>query len=247
MNDTAAIGHNVPPSQIEFAHETAQALSKWMDDHPVIQTEDEAREAKLLVDRARNCRGELSQERVSRSAPYYRKWEEINAEYKQPSSILENVESEIRKRLSAFIAAEEAKRNEEARLAQEAAEAARQAAIAAEASETEAKSDASLGTADVDILSAVQKADNAYQEYLKKERVRQKAQRAQKVRIGGGFKRAASLRNHEELIVENPHEALDALGLTDDIKEAMLKSARAYRKEFGELPNGVTSETTRAL
>lgn len=241
------IGDNSPPSTIEFAKETAQALSEWMDNVPAIQTEDQAREAKLLIDRASSSMVDMDRERSQRGAPHYRKWEEINAEYREPKTLLDRVEAALKVRLRTFIEAEEAKREEEARIAAEAAEQAKQAALEAERKEQEANADAAAGVADVNIVEVVQKADEAYEEYLKRERARNRAQRARKVKVGGGFRRAASLRTQEELIVENAQQALESLGLTDDIREAVVKSARAFRKQFGELPDGVIAKTEKVL
>jgi hypothetical protein len=49
----ARLGHNNPPSPIEIATGTTAELSRWMADHPAIQSEDHARAGKVFVDRAK--------------------------------------------------------------------------------------------------------------------------------------------------------------------------------------------------
>ena len=51
----SVVGHNSPPDSTEFARETMAALGDWLKENPVIQTEEEAKAGKLLVDRASAC------------------------------------------------------------------------------------------------------------------------------------------------------------------------------------------------
>ena len=56
LNPREAIGSNNPPTPIDYAQDTTKALSDFLLDHPVIQTEAEARDAKLHLDRAKGKR-----------------------------------------------------------------------------------------------------------------------------------------------------------------------------------------------
>src|SRR5260370_339656 len=66
----AVIGGNNPPGPIEMAESIMQTLSDWMQDHPVIQTEEDARAAKPLIDRAKAAMDELESERDGKVRPY---------------------------------------------------------------------------------------------------------------------------------------------------------------------------------
>lgn len=63
------IGHNLPPGMIDTAGEVTASLGKWLEDHPVIEGEDDAREAKVLVDRTKLCVKDLEAEREGKVKP----------------------------------------------------------------------------------------------------------------------------------------------------------------------------------
>jgi len=239
------IGHNSPPGQIEFSRETVEALSAWMKDHPVISSEDEAREAKLLVDRGAACSKDLAGERQSRTGPLLKQVEEIRDEYRTPQSILDRVVTELSARLNAFIIREEEKRKAAAEEAKRIAEEAERLAREAEEAEQRAKEEAQQGTCDVDIAVATQQADEAFSRFKEASREAARSERDSTVRVGGGFRRATSLRTKEELIIDDIHEAIRAMGVTDTIRDAVLSEARAFRKALGDLPPGVSSHKTR--
>ena len=112
--------------------------------------------------------------------------------------------------------------------------------------ETEAKANAAQGEF-VDVGAAIQTADETCTQAKKLDHQASIAERDANVRIGGGFGRAASLRTKEMLILDDAIKAIIAIGVTDDIKEAILKSARAFRKLNGRLPAGISIELNRTL
>jgi len=122
MND---IGHNLPPDMIDTASEVYEAVGSWLEDHPVVDSEETAREAKLQLDRAKLCVADMEAERERQVKPLNAQVREINDSYKPAKTILGAVINEISRRITSYMAKEEAKRikaAEEARRAAEAAE-----------------------------------------------------------------------------------------------------------------------------
>ena len=69
-----------------------------------------------------------------------------------------------------------------------------------------------------------------------------------RVRIGSIMgNRALSMRTVEVLVVEDACKAIKAIGLTDKIRDAILSSAKDFRKAYDELPDGVISTQERSL
>ena len=240
-------GHNNPPSQIEFSEETTRALAGWMVDHPVISTEDEAREAKVYVDRASLCLKDLEDERDGKVRPLNEQVKEINATYKAPRGRLEGALSGLRQRVSTFLKSEEERKAKIAEEARKAAEEAEQRAREAEERERQLKEEAASGAC-VDVVSATESADAVFDDYKLAERARRLAERdADRVRVGGGFARALTLKNKEYLSIVDYGQAISEMGLSERVSEAILSDARAYRKATGELPNGVTATYEREI
>lgn len=250
----ASIGHNRPPDTIEAAHDTMRALSDWMKERPAVSNEDEAREAKLLLDRAKSCAGELEAERDRQVRPLNQQIADINSKYKavhntdsKKPGLLDKVVAELKARLAVFIRAEEARRLREAEEKRLAAEEAEQAARDAEAKEREAIENAKAGELGVDVTQVVIEADSRFADFKKANREAARAERESNVKIGGGWRRSVSLRTKETLVLVNYGQALRAIGPNDKIRDAILSAARDYRKEKGCLPEGVISETTKEL
>jgi len=242
MND---IGHN-QPRMAETAKETMQSLSDWMAEHPAIEGEEAAREAKLLVDRGKLALADMEAERDAKVRPLNEKVREINAAYRPSRDQLTTVVDALSHRITEYLRRIEQERIEAAQRAREAAEAAEKAAREAERREQEALSAGDSGELGVDVAAAVTEADQAFTDYKKAERQAQRAEReAENVRIGGGFRRSLSLREKETLVVVDGMKAILRIGITDGITEAIIKDARAYRKLHGHLPDGVQSVKER--
>lgn len=247
MNDLAVIGSNNPPDMTITASEVMTALSDFMAETPVIEDENKAREAKVFVDRAKLCLADMEDERDKKVRPLNEQVKSINTFYRPAREALERVLSELSQRITVFLAAEERTRiaaaQEAARIAQELEQAARDA----ERRELEAIESAKQGVLGVDIKASVTEADIAFSRFKKAERQAAVAEKDTKIRLAGGLSRAIGLKNQETLICVDAAKALACIGATAEIKEAILKGARAYRKLHGLLPDGITSETERGI
>jgi hypothetical protein len=109
-NPRERIGGNNPPGAIDFAKESAAALSDWMKDHPVIETDDDARAAKMLVDRAKSSLESMETERDGLVRPLNTQAKAINDKYRQPRTLLERVRNALADRLTAYAKRLEAER-----------------------------------------------------------------------------------------------------------------------------------------
>jgi hypothetical protein len=240
-------GHNNPPSILEFCAETTADLGRWLEEHPVIQTEDDAREAKLLIDRAVSTIADAEAERDKQVRPLNEQVKAINERYKTPRETLRRVADLLKERIAAFIKAEKERREQEAENRRREAEEAEARARLAEEREREAKEAASVGEV-VDVGRAVAEADDAFRGYESSVREAARAEReAERVKVGGGYRRAISLRTKEVLVLHNWQKAIDEMGLSEALIESILKEARAFRKATGHLPEGVTATTEEII
>jgi hypothetical protein len=241
------IGHNNPPSPIEIATSTTAELSRWMADHPAVQSEDHAGAGKVLVDRAKASLDEMEAERDGLVRPLNEQVKAINDRYRPARTSLEKLADELKRRLSTYARALEIERVRRAEEARKAVEEAERAAREAEQREREAIDDADQGVCDIDLGVATREADAAFAAFRKADHVAARAERDSRIRITGGFNRAMGLRDRETLTVTDWQAAITELGLTDLIRDAILTSARAYRKNFRELPEGVVATYDRSL
>lgn len=242
------LGHNQPPDMATTVGEVANDLSNWMAQNPTIETEDKAREAKVLLDRASLGIKDLEDERTNKVRPLNEQVKSINDHYRGPRELLERVADELKTRMDHFLLEEEAKRIAAAEEARKLAAAAEQAARDAERIESERLLDArNHGELDVDVRSTVEEADRAFAAYQKAERQAQIAERETKVRIGGGYRRSISLRSSERLIVTDLVSAVQAMKDSARIIEAVTKSARSYKQVHGEYPPGIKVQIERGI
>lgn len=248
------IGDNKPPGPIDHAETVIRDINAWLQAHPVIETEEMAREAKPYLDRAKAALEEIESERDGKVRPLNEQVAQINLQYKavhntdpKKPGLFDKIVIELKARVAAFMIREEEKRRvaaEEARKLQEEAE---RIAREAEAKEQEALSNAAAGELDVDVSKVTQEADAAFSEFERTSRFAARAEKDSKLKIGGGFGRTASLREVETLHLDSYNLALKDIGPNEKIKEAILSAARDYRKEHGKLPNGVSATTERKL
>lgn len=248
------MGGNNPPGPLEMAESIMQALSDWMKDHPVIETEDDARAAKPLIDRAKAAMDEIEAERDGKVRPLNEQVTQINAEYKAVHNVdpkkpgtFNRVFNELKTRVADYLRCEEQKRLAAAAEARRIQEEAERQAREAEEREREALSNASAGEVDIDVATVTKEADEAFQTFERQSRFADRAERDTKVKIGGGFASAVSLRTAETLNLDDALKALVVIGVTDKIRDAILSAARDYRKLNGELPDGVSSIKERKL
>lgn len=254
MSNLALVGHNHPPGPIDLAEITINAMSDFMKANPVIANEDIAREAKLLCDRATAALDEIEAERDKLVRPLNDSVANINIKYKalhntdkKKPGTYDRVFIELKSRVAAFLIAEEEKRQKAAEAAAAIAAEAERIAREAEEKEREALSDAGVGELDVDVVALTKQADTSFAEFEKASRFADRAERDTKVKLGGGFGKAASLRTVETLHLDSYGLALKAIGPNEKIRDAILSAARDYRKEHGKLPEGVRATTERKL
>jgi len=239
-------GANNPPSAIEMARDQWKAINSFLSDNPAIVDETAARQAKLVLDRGKATVADLEAARRAKVDPLNAEVANINDIFRRPREALNTLVDIIKKRLTDYALAEEAKRKAEAeRLACEAAKAER-LAREAEAREKEAMDNAAVGEV-VDVGAATEQADQAFDAFKSAERQADRAERDSHVRIGGGFTRAAGLRTKKTLVLDDAAKALACLGVTDDIREGILKSARAYKALHKNLPDGVSEIEERTI
>lgn len=245
LNPRAVAGHNQPPTCIDTARGVWDTLNAYLKATPVIQSHDEAKKGANLVEQARASLGEMEDERKAFTKPLNDEVKAINDQYRSPVESVKAIMDELKRRLTAFAQAEEAERRRVAEVARIAAEKAERIAREAEAREREAKEDTDLGVVGVNAAAAIIAADRAFDGFKRADREATRAERETTVRLNGGFGRAVSMRSKETLTVVDAIAAITAMGLTEAISEAILTSARAYRKLRGALPSGVSAVTER--
>lgn len=251
-NAALKIGHNEPPSPIDYAQSVVDDINVFLSDHPTIQTEEEARDAKPHLDRAKAAFEDIERERDGLVRPLNEKVANINAKYKsvhntdakKPGSF-DRIVIELKARVASFLLKEKERQRREAEAARLAQEEAERAAREAEAREQEALANARLGEI-VDVAAVTQEADTAFAEFERASRFAARAENA-KTKLGGGFDRAVSLRTVETLHLDSYGKALKAIGPHPKIEEAILSAAREYRKTHGDLPEGVSASYTEKL
>lgn len=248
------MGHNNPPDAIALARPTIAELSKWMEEHPVIETEAAALAAKPLLDRVKAALDEIETERDGKVRPLNDEVDEINSNYKslhntdkKKPGTYDKIVLEFKVRLAAFLRREEVKREEAAAKARQEQEVAEKLAREAEAKEQEAIANAAAGELGVNVATVTEEADAAFATFETTSRFAARAQKDTKVKLGGGFGNAASLRTVETLHLDSYNLAIKAIGPHEKIKEAILSAAREYRKDHGALPEGVRATEERVL
>ena len=242
--------HNNPPEVLELASGVVSDISAHMADNPVVETEESARAMKLQVDRARLCIKDLEDERDHKTEPLEIQLSAVKQRYRGPRRMLGDLLDEMLARVQRFVIAEEYRRQRIADELAAKAKEAEQAAKEAERIEHERLDDAAKGEVGINVAEVIAQADEAFDTYAKAQREALRATKETHVRIGGGFNRAIGLRAKETLSIESVGAATVALvqiGLTPDIEQAILKSARAWRKVHGKLPEGITSTTEKKL
>ncbi len=240
------LGHNQPPSQIESLGEACTAVNDWLKTNPVVETEEAARSGKPHVDRLRLGLQDMEAELTLRTKPKLDEIKLIRDEYRSIRALTETLLEETKTRINAWALEEEQRRQAVAAKARRKAEEAERIAREAEERERAAAEDAAVGV-ETDIAEATKEADEKFTAFEKAQRELARAQRETKVKVGGGFGRALSSRFKETLVVTDPQAAINKLGWSSRVVEAILTEAREYRRRFGHLPEGVMAETERKM
>lgn len=248
------IGDNGPPgpTPLERAEDAQAALAKFLDETPVITEGPHLVEAKRLVEHVRGACAELEDERITLVDPLNTKVAEINRTYKavhntdkKKPGTLDKTLAELTARLTVYGQNEEKERAFRAEVARVFAANAAAEAAAAEAAAQQAKSDAVVGVIDTGVGEAIQAAARASADAQRAEREAARADAQTTFRIGNGAGKALGMHTVETLHLDSYSRALKAMGPSDGVKEAILTAARAYRKQHGCLPDGVSATQER--
>jgi hypothetical protein len=245
-------GHNLPPSPIDYAREAMSDLANFLTETPVIQTPEQAKQGALFVERSRKTLQDLDDARKNEVSPLNERVKGINEQYRSVRDPMDNVLSELRRRLTDYTAREEARRIHAAELARQAAADAEMEARRAEEAEREAKQNATLGEI-VNVAAAINEATQTFSDYARADRAAQLAESQTHVRLSsqlGG--KALSLRTTETLVLIDAFAAAQSIlgssiPLSDKLRDALLSAAKEFRKSYGMLPGGVKSETKRSI
>lgn len=241
------IGHNNPPEVLKLAPEVIADISGKMADIPVVESEDDARLIKMEIDRGVACMRDLEAERDGKVRPLNAVVDNINLAYHRPKRLLGDLLDEMRARLKLFMDAETLRREQAAAEARVKAKLAEDHAREMERIEREKLDNASKGEVGVNAAEVIAEADDAYDAYCAAERAAKLAEKETHVKIGGGFSRAIGMRKTEVLTIVDGMAALKEMGWTPGLVEELLKSAKAWRKVHGKLPNGITSKVEEHL
>lgn len=244
---SAPVGHNRPPGMIAVCDQVCADISAWMAEHPAISTPEDAKEAKLQLDRGKLTLKDMEDERDAAVRPLNTQVKEINESYRPTKTLVNDVLAELGKRVTAYLTAEEEKKQAAMREAARIAEEARTRALEAARRAAEAAESATTGELGVDIKAAAREAGVAAREAEKAERAAQIAEKETHVKVAGGFSRAASLRKVKVYVITDAAAAVKAIGTTPDIFEAIVKGARAYHEEWGEIPPGIMMYEERKI
>lgn len=249
-NPRATPGGNLPKAaqSIEAARETYASIKAFLDSAIVIQDEETSAKAKLMLDRGRGAVADLERDMEAEATPLRKVWEDCRARFTPAIKAFAKPLDELRARMTAFALEQERKRKAALEEARRIAEVARLAALEAERIEGEAKENAAVGDLEAEVGTAIAHADVAFQEFKQADKAASVAYReANDTTIRGGFSRGVGLKDKKTLVLDDWQKAITALGLTDDIRDAILKSARAYKSLHKKLPDGVSETVERKI
>jgi hypothetical protein len=246
-NALASIGHNAPPGPVQSAKDALIELNAYLTENPVIQDQKQAKEAGGWIKRTRDSLQSLENERTEKVGPLNVQLKALNDLYRGVRDPLEKILLELKRRVTAYATAQEDKNRAEAeRLRKEAEEAAERARHAATLAD-DAVASVDVGEC-IDAGAAIADADAAIKAAGIAERTAARAEREQTARIGsvmGG--KALSMRTQEVLSVTDAVAAIKCMGEWPELHDEIRKRARAYREDYGHLPEGITKTIERRM
>jgi hypothetical protein len=255
-NPRAVIGANNPPTEpqeIEDARSAVKHLKAWLQENPVITTEDEYRAANDQRAIFVKSQKALDEARERETKPIHEMWKAKIAYFKKPQDVMASVlEILVKQRMEPFAKAERERKLREAEEKRRAAEEAERIAREKEAAEQRAIEDAAVGSCE-DVAGATLQADAAFDEFAYAARQAARAEKDATKGVRSRFAdKATNLRTREILTLQSAHNVLvDVLAtdgvLPDGLREAFLSAARAFRTKHGRLPNGVERTAEQVL
>ena len=237
------------PSRLDYATEAMEELRSYLKATPVITSQDEAKLGAAVNERTLIALNEARAERETKTRPFRDRLNAIFEAYAlvKDKGTLETARNELRKRLTKYASDIEAARIAEVERLRKEAEEAERIARQAEEAEREAIDDADQGV-ESDVGGAIEQADQAFSDFRRIDKAAAIAARNVPLRFGsvtGG--RSRGMRTTEVLVIDDVAKALRIMGMTDKIRDAILSSARDYRREFDELPAGITATFERSI
>lgn len=235
-----------------YAAELAQELEAYLNEHPSgdAMSMEEAAEGSKLSHRAKKCMQDIDAERTDKVAPLNAQVKAINDEAKAAATPLVSGRDILDTRLQSFVQAEEGRRAQKAEEAREVAQQAAEAVQRTFEAVKESETGAAAGTMDVDLLADVRRHDETMALLDKASDHLKRMEREITVRLPQGFgDRVRTARTEEEPEITDIILAIQSIGLTAKIRDAILSSARAWKKTNGGLqwPPGIHGVKTRRL
>lgn len=248
INPRVVLGANNPPTPIDDSRSTYKLIAQFLKDNPVVENETTALSANETLAIGRSTLKALEIAEGAEADPLYSQWKAAKAKYKPAIDGMKKIVDEVASRLTEFMRAEQRRRQQEADEKRRVAEEAERAAREAERLEAEARENASVGEVGVDVAGAIEQADTAFDAFKKTAREATLAEKDANVRFKSRFAaKATTLRMVKTLVLTDATKALAIMGVTPKIEEALLSSARDYRKTNNLLPDGVTETETQTL
>lgn len=257
-NPRAVIGGNNPPKSAVFlrVEEIIAVANKWITERPTITEQEIADKAGAFVRQSTTAQNELNKARLEATLPLRQQVDAINKEHDDLGSTLKRLTGIILERLNAFATAQRLEQERIAREAREAAEKAAAEAAEAKRKEAELLAQAESGAAKggfANVASSIAESREAEQRAKQLEAEAKAAEKA-KPKFGGehfteGSRRSLTQRKVETPVVSSPGDVLRAVitanggSVPDGVRDALLTAARAYKREKGKWPKGITIET----
>lgn len=247
-NPRVVLGSNNPPSSIDDSRSTYKLIAQFLKDNPIVESETTALSANETLAIGKSTLKALEIAEGAEADPLYSQWKAAKAKYKPAIDGMKKIVDEVAARLTEFMKAEQRRRQQEADEKRRIAEEAEHAAREAERLEAEARENASVGEVGVDVAGAIEQADTAFDTFKKTARDATLAEKNADVRFKSRFAaKATTLRTIKTLVLTDATKAIAAIGITEKIQEAILSSARDYRKTNNLLPDGVTETEDQTL
>lgn len=185
-----------------------------------IQNQEEAEAANSMVGEEVKLRNLGEKLRKDEKEPWLKKCQEIDASYKPIQSLLLDCQNILKPKVSIWLKAEKARKEEEARIAREEEERKREAAIAL----LEAEGSGDNNASPIEVDAALQAANEA-------EKTRRDAEfAARKTSLTGGDSRARSLKEVWSVEVIDAAALVVALANNAEVQAAAIKVANGMVK-----------------
>jgi hypothetical protein len=242
-----AIAIMVKTPAIEAAKDHVPLLKAFIADNPVFQNAQDLQTGGAWIESTRRTLAVLEDERKARVAPLNAATNLVNEPYRQPKKILEDLLPVVVDRWNKGEKAERARREAIAIAERERAEQAARVAQALIDQANDAIAAADVGACE-DVGTAVVDAQTAMHEANVLDRTAARAEKETHVRVKSAFGgRALAPRAETILTIDDPCKLITAMGLSERTADSLRTDARAFFKETGEWPEGITATKDRSI